>query len=142
MEKESTIKYHNEEITVLWKPHACIHSKRCWKELSDVFKPAERPWVKLDGASADKIKKQIDQCPSGALSYTTSEIKSESTSIQSEQIVEVTKNGPLLVYGNLTIKHSDGTEDKKNKVTAFCRCGQSKNKPFCDGTHAKINFED
>ena len=50
-------------------------------------------------------------------------------------------NGPLLVYGNITVKHPDGEEIQKNKVTAFCRCGQSSNKPYCDGTHTKINFE-
>lgn len=69
MSEEATIKYSTPELTVTWKPHVCIHSKRCWKELGAVFKPTERPWVKMDGASAEAIMKQIDQCPSKALGY-------------------------------------------------------------------------
>jgi CDGSH-type Zn-finger protein len=57
-----------------------------------------------------------------------------------ESIVEVSPNGPLLVYGNILVKDKDGNETQKNKVTAFCRCGSSGNKPYCDGTHRKINF--
>lgn len=67
--EEITIKYKNEDITVIWKPNTCIHSKKCWKELGDVFKPLEKPWVKIDGASSQRIIEQIDRCPSGALSY-------------------------------------------------------------------------
>ena len=56
--------------------------------------------------------------------------------------VEVMKNGPLMVYGNLKVKDAKGNEVEKHKVTAFCRCGASANKPFCDGTHMKIGFRD
>jgi CDGSH-type Zn-finger protein len=61
--------------------------------------------------------------------------------IIAESIVEVSPNGPLLVYGNITVKDAAGNETHKNKVTAFCRCGASSNKPYCDGTHRKIAFE-
>jgi CDGSH-type Zn-finger protein len=47
-----------------------------------------------------------------------------------------------MVYGKLTVKDSKGNETTKNKVTAFCRCGASSNKPFCDGTHIKVGFRD
>ena len=69
MEKEITIHYKNEDITVVWKPHVCIHSKKCWKELSDVFKPMEKPWVKMDGATTERVVEQVDACPSKALTY-------------------------------------------------------------------------
>lgn len=140
MTPEKTLKYTNNEITIVWKPHVCIHSKLCWKQLGDVFKPAERPWVKIDGADSQTIMAQVDKCPSGALSYYKNEEAEENKNISAESIVEVAPNGPLLVYGNITVKHSDGEEIKKNKVTAFCRCGQSSNKPYCDGTHTKIAF--
>lgn len=67
--KEVTIHYKNNDLTVAWQPHKCTHSKKCWKGLGDVFKPMEKPWVKMDGASSEKIMQQIDCCPSGALSY-------------------------------------------------------------------------
>ncbi len=61
--------------------------------------------------------------------------------IKAESIAEVLENGSLLVYGNITVKDKNGHEDHKNKVTAFCRCGQSSNKPYCDGTYVKVGFK-
>ena len=69
MEKETAIHYSNKDITVIWKPHLCSHSKKCWKGLGDVFKPLEKPWVKMDGATSERIIEQVNCCPSGALSY-------------------------------------------------------------------------
>jgi CDGSH-type Zn-finger protein len=69
-----------------------------------------------------------------------SEMQSETVTATAETIIEVSENGPLLIYGNVLVKDALGHETKKNKVTAFCRCGQSGNKPYCDGTHNKIEF--
>jgi uncharacterized Fe-S cluster protein YjdI len=133
-------RYTNGEITVIWKPEICIHSKFCWKNLPQVFAPRERPWIKPEGATSEQIAAQVDKCPSGALSYFYNETGAEK-SVESEAIVEVMANGPLLVYGNLKIRDADGNETEKHKITAFCRCGASANKPFCDGSHTKINFQ-
>lgn len=65
----------------------------------------------------------------------------ERPEIESESIVEVVPNGPVLVYGNILTKHVDGQQEQKSKVTALCRCGASGNKPYCDGTHKKNGFE-
>lgn len=56
-------------------------------------------------------------------------------------LIEVMENGPLLVYGSINITKADGTEEKKSKTTAFCRCGYSSNKPYCDGAHKKHDFK-
>ncbi len=56
-------------------------------------------------------------------------------------VVDITENGPILVHGDIIVKKHDGTEELKSKVTALCRCGGSKNKPYCDGTHRKNGFE-
>lgn len=133
-------RYTNGEITVVWKPETCIHSKLCWKALPEVFAPRERPWIKPEGATTEQIVAQIDKCPSGALAYFYAEEGAEKI-VESEAIVEVMQNGPLLVYGNLKIKDASGNETEKHKVTAFCRCGASVNKPFCDGSHTKIEFQ-
>lgn len=142
--KDITKHYTNGEITITWKPNQCIHSKLCWTGLAEVFNPRERPWIKMDAATTASIMEQVDKCPSGALSYFRNEDKVENKApqVDVDTIVEVAANGPLLVYGNITIKNKNGEEVKKNKVTALCRCGASGNKPYCDGTHVKIGFKD
>ena len=70
--KDITKKYTNGEVTIVWKPNSCIHSAICWKGatgLSSVFAPAERPWIKPEGAPTQSIIEQVKKCPSGALSY-------------------------------------------------------------------------
>lgn len=142
---EITKKYSNEDITIVWKPSVCIHSTLCWKGekgLKQVFNPMEKPWIKPEGASTAEIIERVNNCPSGALSFYYNHEQSKTTETQAESIVEAIPNGPLLVYGNITVKHSNGDKEQKNKVTAFCRCGASSNKPYCDGTHTKNGFKD
>lgn len=134
--------YTNGEVTITWEPHKCIHSKKCVSGLPSVFDFEKRPWVNSEGASTETIVNQIDTCPSGALGYYFAEHKEENTAdITSEQLVEVIPNGPLMVYGNIQVKLPDDHIINQSKVSAFCRCGSSQNKPFCDGTHKKINFQ-
>jgi uncharacterized Fe-S cluster protein YjdI len=141
MEKRN---YTNGEVTIVWQPKMCIHSARCWRgenALPEVFNPVEKPWIKPDGASTERIIVQVKACPSGALSFYMNNAVKGSESITSETIAETIPNGPLLIYGNIVVKDSDGNQSQKNKVTAFCRCGASGNKPYCDGSHAKIDFQ-
>ena len=142
MDHGITKKYTNSEVTIVWKPNLCIHSKICWTELREVFDPFVKPWIKPEGAETETIVVQVKKCPSGALSYYMNrDAEGESVSVDAETIVEPSKDGPLLIYGNVTIKNSEGVLTKKNNVTAFCRCGASNNKPFCDGSHRKIEFK-
>jgi uncharacterized Fe-S cluster protein YjdI len=70
---ESQKTYSNGEITVIWKPGVCIHSGKCVQGLGEVFNVSARPWINIGGASTDRIIKQVEQCPSGALSYVRNE---------------------------------------------------------------------
>lgn len=142
--KDITKKYSNGEITIVWKPNTCVHSTICWKGaagLSSVFNPTEKPWIKMENVATERIIEQINKCPSGALSFYYNDKAETIDELTAENIVEVMEKGPLLVYGNLLVKDKSGNEERKNKVTAFCRCGQSGNKPYCDGTHTKIDFK-
>ena len=135
-------RYSNDDITVVWKPDVCMHSTLCWKGLLSVFDPRKRPWVDMSGADTEAIIAQVDKCPSGALSwYRNNETEAVPENVEVETIIEVTPNGPLMVYGNIMIKDAAGNETTKHKVTAFCRCGGSGNKPYCDGTHKKNGFK-
>lgn len=62
--------YKNEEITIHWEQSKCIHAGVCVKSLPNVYKPQERPWIKIENATSEELKAQINKCPSGALSYT------------------------------------------------------------------------
>lgn len=81
------------------------------------------------------------KCPSGALSYYMKNTEKNETETLTTK-VEVMKDGPLLVYGTLNVNLKDGKKEIKKKTTAFCRCGQSSEKPYCDGTHKKVDFQD
>ncbi|MFN8116701.1 MAG: (4Fe-4S)-binding protein [Bacteroidia bacterium] len=141
---EITKKYSNKDITIVWKPSVCIHSTLCWKGekgLKSVFNPMEKPWIKPEGGTTDEIIERVNNCPSGAISFYYNNEEHKPVETNAESIVEAMPNGPLLVYGNIVVKDKDGNQTQKNKVTAFCRCGASSNKPYCDGTHTKIGFE-
>ena len=131
--------YSNGELTVVWKPNLCIHSGICVKTLPEVYHPNEKPWIKVDHTTKKELVSQIKKCPSGALSYILNNNPAEETT-NSKVKVEVMKNGPLLVHGTIKITSADDNEVIKDKITAFCRCGQSTNKPYCDGMHKKVGF--
>jgi len=140
MEGKSIIKkYAKEELTIVWEPKKCIHAAVCVKELPGVYDPNAKPWINPENASVDQLKSQIDKCPSGALSYEQKGITNQNKNMNTE--VELMKNGPLLVKGNVDVKSHDGTVVTKEKMTAFCRCGASANKPYCDGKHKQAGFE-
>ncbi|WP_194976356.1 (4Fe-4S)-binding protein [Aquiflexum lacus] len=62
--------YSNGEITIKWQPKLCQHAGICVKLLPDVYKPKESPWISIGNASTEDLKNQVNQCPSGALSFT------------------------------------------------------------------------
>lgn len=138
---EKVKEYTNGEVTVVWKPERCFHSAKCVKGLPEVFKPKEKPWIKIDQASTEEIVDQCSKCPSGALStYMNDEGKPQESS-NSNNKAQCMPNGPLMVQGDWEIEKADGSTETKSGPIAFCRCGASNSKPFCDGTHSKVDFE-
>jgi uncharacterized Fe-S cluster protein YjdI len=145
MEKKNIVKeYKKDDLVVVWQPDLCIHSKNCIHGLPGVFDFDRRPWIDPGQASEDSIKKQIDNCPSGALSYyLQSEGKPKSQQMEENaKKIEILKDGPIMVEGPCTIAKPDGTTEEKTKKTFLCRCGASSNKPYCDGSHKKVGFTD
>lgn len=69
MSKDVIKRYTNGEVTVIWQPSLCVHSAICFRSMPDVFDPRRRPWVVLDGHPTSAIISQVEECPSGALSY-------------------------------------------------------------------------
>lgn len=61
--------YTNGEVTIIWQSGKCIHSGNCVRNNPDVFQPKEKPWIKINASTTDKIIDAVNKCPSGALSY-------------------------------------------------------------------------
>jgi uncharacterized Fe-S cluster protein YjdI len=144
---ESVVKeYSNGEVTIVWKPNVCIHSANCVKGLPSVFNLKNKPWIDAKGATSDEIIGAVSKCPSGALTYyKNDEVKAAEPAKEVSTPVspfEVTafKNGPILIKGDFIMKDSDGSDIECKGQAWICRCGQSNRKPFCDGTHKKIEF--
>jgi uncharacterized Fe-S cluster protein YjdI len=68
MPDQNMKEYSNGEVTVLWDASKCIHSANCVKNLPEVFKPKEKPWVQMENSISENIISTVNKCPSGALS--------------------------------------------------------------------------
>lgn len=66
---ETIKEYQKDNLTVIWQPEKCIHASVCVKSLPKVYDPKAKPWINPENASVEALKNQIDNCPSGALSY-------------------------------------------------------------------------
>ena len=56
-------------MTIFWKAHLCVHAGKCAKGLPAVFQPKEKPWIKPEAATTQAIINQVNNCPSGALTF-------------------------------------------------------------------------
>jgi len=131
--------YENREIAVLWEPKLCIHAGYCFRGLPEVFQPEGRPWVKIDGATADKIAEVVMTCPTGALHF--ERLNGGPQEPQPEETtIDVRPNGPLYMRGKIRITGPGGQLIREDTRLALCRCGHSENKPFCDGSHRRAGF--
>ncbi len=133
--------YTSDTIDVTFDLKRCIHAAECVRGLPAVFDTDKRPWIQPDQATADEVAEVVRRCPTGALHFErkdggpTEEIPPENSLIPDP-------NGPLYLHGDLEILDSDGHTLLTDTRVALCRCGASQNKPFCDGAHHQIAFED
>lgn len=140
--------YKNKDIIVYWYPDKCAHAATCWRELPEVFDTKKRPWVNVSGSSAEAIIRTIDKCPTNALQYSLPEGSSVDPSIakgpgskdykidfSQSGTIRVVNEGPLLVQGPNRIYDSKGNLMAEADRFVLCRCGKTKNPPFCDGGH-------
>jgi len=134
------VKYVGEKITVLFNGGACAHAAYCVNDLPSVFKTDADPWIQPDSTSVEKLIEQIEKCPSGALSYSIN--GGERKIQQSGAKVIVRKDGPYAVTGGIDLVGQEWCDGVSNERYVLCRCGASKNKPFCDGSHVGIGFKD
>ena len=132
--------YVGEKITIHDNRGICAHAGRCTDGLASVFRLKEEPWIHPDAASRDEIIATIQQCPSGALSYSVDEL--EHRDREGEPTIFVAPSGPYVVSGGPDLPDILEGEGASKEHITMCRCGGSKNKPFCDGTHWYNKFTD
>jgi len=133
--------YVGEKITIHDNRCVCAHAAFCTYELPEVFRKGERPWIDPDGAEPERIIEVIEKCPSGALSYSVGGV--EHRDQEREPCITVSRDGPYLVVGGIEVVGEEPrAEEVSTEHCACCRCGASRNKPFCDGSHLRVGFKD
>lgn len=126
--------YPGTGITVYDDRGTCEHAGFCGNQVSNVWKMAPKT---DDTVVRGQVMAMIDRCPSGALTY---EVDGEVVEPVLPTEINVIPDGPLWVSGGVPIERSDGEPvETRNRVT-MCRCGASKNKPLCDGSHREVGF--
>ncbi len=156
-------KYSNDEITVYWKPAACVHASYCYRELIEVFDPSRRPWVDMKGSTTQKIIETVDLCPTEALTWKWNDesLNGEVSQVHTNHVkfrrpelmdsdkaipsvtpvsVKVMPDGPIVIKGSFALENAGTKKEIRESIISICRCGASLHQPFCDGQHRKTGF--
>ena len=142
MAEEKVFRYEGQEGDVTWDGRLCIHVGECSRAEGELFVAGRKPWCQPDlGGDREQIVQIVKRCPTGALAY---EENQQAVPEQPEPVntIAVANNGPLYATGQLEIDGADPEQASLKYRAALCRCGQSKNKPFCDNAHEDANFRD
>ncbi|MFO1205802.1 MAG: CDGSH iron-sulfur domain-containing protein [Burkholderiales bacterium] len=134
-------RYAGEAVDVTWDQRLCIHIGECGGAKGELFVTGREPWCRPDVTSVAEVAEVCERCPSGALVY---EAKDGAVTEQPAacNTVHVTYRGPLFVRGDLGIEGGPADMPGTRFRAALCRCGASKNKPFCDNSHVAAGFDD
>jgi len=136
---EKVRRYEGKDVVVEYDAKRCIHVAECVHGLPAVFEKDRRPWVDADGAEADRVAEAVLRCPTGALHFERKDGGAEE-SVPKENVARLEGDGPIYVRGDIEIVDGAGALRLSDVRVAFCRCGASQNKPFCDGRHSEAGF--
>ncbi len=125
---------HTKDITVRFDTKRCIHSRHCVLEAPKVFR-ANTPgtWIHPEAATMEHLVRVAQNCPSGAITYDRHD-GGPAERAPDVNVVRIRENGPYAV--NAAVAMGDAAFTR----ATLCRCGQSKNKPFCDNSHIAAKF--
>lgn len=134
-------KYEGREIMVTYDKSLCIHVAECLRGLPAVFDTSQRKWIAPDNAEAAKVAETVEKCPSGALQYQFAGAAVSEIPVEHNTVV-INPHGPIYVRGNIEVIDAEGKVLARETRLSLCRCGKSKNKPYCDNAHIEIRFRD
>jgi CDGSH-type Zn-finger protein/uncharacterized Fe-S cluster protein YjdI len=132
--------YETEAIRVAWDSLRCIHTGICLRTLPAVFDVRRRPWVDLGAGEADAVAAAVSRCPTGALRYERLD-GAEEERPRHPTLVLPMEDGPLLMVGDLDVRGPDGEVITHETRLALCRCGLTRNQPFCDNSHRRRKWK-
>jgi len=131
--------YIGKGVTIHDNRGVCSHVGYCTDNLPSVYRMKQEPWIDPEGASVAENISLIRTCPSGALSYSVGGVKHDS--VDRKPGISLRKDGPYHIVGDVELEDYDKSEPQSKEHYTLCRCGGSKNKPFCDGTHWYNKFK-
>jgi len=134
-------RYPGAHVDVLYDRRRCMHAAECGRAAAGVFNARRSPWISPDAAAADAVTAVIHRCPTGALQAVRDDAIVPPPLPETNEVV-VSPEGPLYLSGRILVEDEDGGSDDMQHRVALCRCGASRNKPYCDSSHGKIRFRD
>ncbi|PIQ63748.1 MAG: hypothetical protein COV99_01585 [Bacteroidetes bacterium CG12_big_fil_rev_8_21_14_0_65_60_17] len=141
MSKRKKLTFEGEERTVSWDAGLCIHAAECVRDRSDLFVYGRKPWGQPDLVDAGTVDAVVARCPSGALVARDTDGRVQGDTPPGNTVT-VCPDGPLYFEGQLEVDGADRDMEGVRFRAALCRCGASKNKPFCDNSHKQSGFDD
>lgn len=138
--------YTGVQVTVRDNRGTCAHSGFCTDQLPTVFRREADTFVAPSGGRIDEMIRAVHGCPSGALSLAAEERGADPTVDRDrEPAVEVSKDGPYRITGRIPLLDARSEPVPRDAEASLehyslCRCGHSRNKPFCSGTHWYVDF--
>lgn len=142
--RNSALSYDGEvdgtHVTVHYTPVLCSHAAECVKASSAIFDPSRKPWVEPGNGKMSELLAAISNCPSGALRLEVANTQPQHM-VNGEVDITVERNGPYRVKNVALDAAFNGVGASQTKFV-LCRCGHSKNKPFCDGSHRDEGWTD
>jgi CDGSH-type Zn-finger protein/uncharacterized Fe-S cluster protein YjdI len=124
------------DLTLIYEGKKCIHSRFCVTWGPKVFiANVKGPWINPDAMSTEALTEIAHVCVSGAIRYKRKDGKPDEQP-PPVNLISVRENGPYAIRADIRL---DGEPAVSHRLT-LCRCGASKNKPFCDGSHNEIKF--
>jgi len=138
--KDKLANYKGDDITIHDNRGVCSHRGHCTDNLPSVFNSKKKTWIDPNAVNADKIAQVIKMCPSGALSYTKDKVLHKD--LDRKPGIIVSKDGPYDVVGGPVLQDPYSSKPESKEHYTLCRCGHSKNKPFCSGQHWYVKFKD
>lgn len=134
----ATVDYGGREITIHDNRSVCAHAGYCTERSPGVFRMKQEPWIAPDADPAGKTIATIGMCPSGALGYSINRLRQRADA--GVPCVDILKDGPYQVSGGVRLDCDPPPLDARRYT--LCRCGASKSKPYCDGSHWGVGFKD